>query len=247
MIDFFYEFLESFGYYHPVHSAIVHLPIGTVAAAFTFSMIGFFSNKQRMALAAYYSTVFAFVSLFFSVFFGITDWQHYFASAWLFPIKAKMILASVLFIVLLLGTLLRYREPMPRKIYIAHFALAFLSFVVIIALGYFGANLVYSLRGAPATTTQLQAGERVFRLNCAACHPQGGNIIDPSLPLQGAPELTDFDTFLNYIRYPVTRTGLTGSMPAFPPSKISNEQAKALYLYVTQSLRSQPGLQKELK
>lgn len=239
MIDFFYGFLERLGYYHPVHAAVVHLPIGTVAAAFIFSMIGFFRRKQRMALAAYYSTVFAFIWLFFSVFFGVTDWQRYFASAWLFAIKAKMILAGVLFILLLFGTLLRYREPMPKKIYTAHFILSLLSLVVVVGLGYFGANLVYSLRGAPATTTELKAGEEVFRLNCAACHPQGGNIINPSLPLQGAPELRDFDTFLRYIRNPGTRPGSTGSMPAFPDTKISREQAKKLYCYVTEGLGSQ--------
>jgi mono/diheme cytochrome c family protein len=69
-------------------------------------------------------------------------------------------------------------------------------------------------------------GEVLLKENCAACHPNGGNVINPNKPLKGAQTLNTFETFLSWIRKPIQ------PMPPFPPSKISDQQAKELYDYL---------------
>jgi mono/diheme cytochrome c family protein len=83
--------------------------------------------------------------------------------------------------------------------------------------------------GTPADT----AGAGIFRADCASCHPNGGNTIVPNLPLRGSRMLSSYDIFLDFIRHPRMPDGSQGSMPSFPPAKISNHQAKELYQYVT--------------
>jgi Cytochrome C oxidase, cbb3-type, subunit III len=76
-------------------------------------------------------------------------------------------------------------------------------------------------------------GAGIFRLNCASCHPNGGNVVTPNLPLNGSPMLTDFKTFLDFIRHPKMPDGSEGAMPAFTESKISDQQAQRLYQFIT--------------
>jgi Spy/CpxP family protein refolding chaperone/mono/diheme cytochrome c family protein len=76
-------------------------------------------------------------------------------------------------------------------------------------------------------------GATIFRNECAACHPHGGNVIMPSLPVKGSRVLTSFKDFDAFLRAPKLADGSAGSMPAFPTSKISKQQAKELYQFVT--------------
>jgi cytochrome c553 len=75
----------------------------------------------------------------------------------------------------------------------------------------------------------------VFNANCKVCHQNGGNIINPNLPLRGSLKLADFNTFLTYIRNPKMPDGSRGSMPSFSQAQISDEQARELYQYITSS------------
>lgn len=77
------------------------------------------------------------------------------------------------------------------------------------------------------------SGARIFNDNCKVCHQNGGNIINPSMPLRGSLKLVNVDTFLSFIRDPRMPNGSKGSMPAFSKTQISDEQAKELYEYIT--------------
>jgi hypothetical protein len=79
-------------------------------------------------------------------------------------------------------------------------------------------------------------GEEIFIRDCGSCHPGGGNVITPNLPLRGSRQLADFDTFLRYLRRPTMPNGSPGPMPPFPEGKISNEEARSLYQYVVQGI-----------
>jgi mono/diheme cytochrome c family protein len=70
------------------------------------------------------------------------------------------------------------------------------------------------------------SGELIFKQNCMGCHPAGGNVIKPDKPIKAAPQLKTFEAFLTWIRNPVQ------PMPAYPLTKISDEQAKKLYDYI---------------
>jgi uncharacterized membrane protein len=232
MADWVYQFLASLGYTHPIHPALVHVPIGSIVAAFVFGVIGLLFRKQNVGRAAYYALVLAFVSLLPGIFFATTDWLRYFGGVWLFWIKMKVILSSVLFILLLVAIVTGLRDTGPTRLNVL---LSFLCLLTVTGLGYFGANLVYS--GTPqAPTKELEAGRQIFTVDCRFCHPQGGNIIRPDLPLFGAPEFSDLKTFTEYIRNPTLPGGKKGAMPRFTSSKISDQQVKALYNYITQIL-----------
>jgi hypothetical protein len=75
-------------------------------------------------------------------------------------------------------------------------------------------------------------GAKIFVDNCVSCHPDGGNIIIPNLPLKGSRVLANFKTFNAFIRNPKMPDGSRGAMPSFTISKISDRQARALYHFI---------------
>ena len=75
-------------------------------------------------------------------------------------------------------------------------------------------------------------GLQVYDAFRRSCHRTGGNVIDPDLPLKDAPQFSDFKTFLKFIRAPRMPDGSHGAMPAFPPARISDQEAQALYQYL---------------
>jgi mono/diheme cytochrome c family protein len=73
---------------------------------------------------------------------------------------------------------------------------------------------------------QRSGGAGLFANNCASCHPNGGNVVVPNMPLRGAPQLSSFSSFRAIVRQG------RGPMPAFPASNISDAQLRELYRYV---------------
>jgi mono/diheme cytochrome c family protein len=105
----------------------------------------------------------------------------------------------------------------------------------VVGLGYFGGTLVFGAR-VKAAPQEFKVGMGIFDNNCSGCHPHGGNIIKPNLPLIRAPELAQFDSFVAFIRNPTLPDGSKGPMPDFPEKKISQKQAEQLYQYITEVL-----------
>jgi mono/diheme cytochrome c family protein len=66
----------------------------------------------------------------------------------------------------------------------------------------------------------------IFASNCASCHPNGGNIVNPNFPIRGASQLGSYSSFRS-----VVRQG-PGAMPSFPSSSISDAELQELYRYV---------------
>jgi hypothetical protein len=103
--------------------------------------------------------------------------------------------------------------------------------------GVIGGRMMGSETSGSSQNVQISAqeiaGAKIFNANCKVCHQNGGNIINPSMPLRGSLKLTSLDTFLSFIRDPRMPDGSKGSMPAFSDMQISDEQAKALYEYIT--------------
>lgn len=89
------------------------------------------------------------------------------------------------------------------------------------------------------TSTEQFSGANIFQAKCSSCHPNGGNTIDPNLPLKGAPQLASFSSFLNFIRNPRMPNGSIGAMPAFTPESLSDAQAEALYRFVDSAYEAQ--------
>jgi uncharacterized membrane protein len=232
-INALYHFLNSLGYSHPIHPALVHMPIGLVIGAFAFAWIALLFRKQPLARSARHCIVLALFFWFPVVLFGLMDWQHWLKGAWLFPIKMKLILAGILFLLLMIAFFFgRRRREGSRSLLIIYT----LCFFTVIGLGYFGGQLVYAGKGQ-AASEKYKVGGQIFQAQCSGCHPSGGNVINPQMPLINAPKLKDPKSFIGYIRNP------TPPMPVFSPSQISDRQAHELYGYIVNVLEKQKDLE----
>jgi uncharacterized membrane protein len=234
MFDPIYQFLNRIGYPHPIHPTEVHMPIGLVLAALVFCVIALLFKRQTLARSARHCMILAFIWTFPTILFGYMDWQHFYAGAWLFPIKMKMILAWALVVLLCVSVIAGRKLGAESKAVLAMYGLCFLT---VVALGYFGGQLVYGGRSLATSLQEYSVGQKIFKDNCSGCHPQGGNIINPNLPLRSAPQLADFTTFLAFTRKPVHSDGSMGIMPPFPASKISDQQERQLYEYIVNVLQ----------
>lgn len=232
MFDSLYDMLGEMGYVHPLHPPFTHGPMGAVIVAFCFGLGFLFCRRQTFLQSAYQVVAIGFILFFPTVFAGIADWQHFYSGGWIFPIKMKIALASLLFI-LLATTLIVGRKPNVRPPLMM--VLFLLCLINIMGLGYFGGNLIYEGR-TPAATMALAPGRDIFIGHCSGCHTNGGNIFYPNLPLRTAPQLESFQKFNAFIRNPKLPDGSPGPMPVFTPEKLSDQQARQLYEYIINGL-----------
>jgi mono/diheme cytochrome c family protein/uncharacterized membrane protein len=228
IVQSLYGLLQAVGYTHPIHPAFTHIPIGLVFGSFVFGLLSFILRHSAIGRAARYCAVVAIVSVLFTAFLGLLDWQHFFGGGWLPPIKVKIALAGLLIIALLLALVLGRRTERTSKLLLVLYVL---SLFISLGLGYFGGQLVYEGR-TPMGPARFREGETLFTGNCSGCHPYGGNIVNPGQPIRGAPQLKDYALFLNWIRNPQLPSGAHGLMPPFPSSRIADGQVKDLYEYI---------------
>jgi cytochrome c6 len=234
MLDSFYALLLRIGFTDPPHALLTHMPIGLITGALLFFLVAVIFRRKVLVPTARHVSILAFIFLFPTILFGVLDWLHYFRGALILPIKVKIILAAAVLLISGAGVFLGNRVKFKTAAQMVVYALAF---VCIVGLGYFGAKLVYagwapegSTAGAPAGQEEAFAsGSEVFSLNCQACHPGGGNIIDPALPLKGSSRLASLEAFVSFIRAP------GGSMPSFGEDQIGAGQAADLHLYVSRA------------
>jgi uncharacterized membrane protein len=222
MIDFVYQLLAKIGYTHPIHPTEVHMPIGLVVGALVFAVTAAAFRREKLVLTPRHCIILAFIWIFPTMLFGLMDWRYFYGGAWLFPIKVKLVVAPLLAVLLFAAMLLARKYGSTSKKVLP---LYFLCFCCVVVLGYFGGQLVYGGNTRPSPE-QFKAGEKIYTVNCSTCHPHGGNVIDAGKPVLHSPKLKTFDDFVAWVRHP------DAPMPPFPASKISEEEAKALYQYI---------------
>jgi mono/diheme cytochrome c family protein len=232
MFDAFYEFLAKIGYTHPPHPMVLHIPIGMMIGAFLLAVAALLFRRPGLAQSARHCVIIVLIFYFPAVLTGVMDWQQYFFGAWLDPITIKVVLASVWLFFLLAGIFLGRKGKYGSKAVLATYALCFFA---IVGIGYYGAELAFGNK-APEAPPEYREGEKIYARNCGACHPFGGNIVNAKLSVMGAPEFIDFRVFLRYLRDPKQPKGAIAIMPIVPATKISDEQAKKLFDYVTKVL-----------
>jgi mono/diheme cytochrome c family protein len=79
---------------------------------------------------------------------------------------------------------------------------------------------------AGANSKTLPAGRKLYDATCAACHPAGGNIINPKKPVKGSAMLASKTALKSYLEKP------TASMPPFPAIAGNKDKLENLYSYV---------------
>ncbi len=238
MIEFLYQALAKIGYTHPIHPPVTHATVGMVIGAFVFGITAWKLRHQGLAKTAHHCIILALLSLIPTVILGVLDWKYYYAGAWLFPIKMKIMLAGLLLILLVFALSAGYKAETVSKSAVILYAFCLLN---VTALGYFGGELVFGDKsaGQPMHVVGIEVSGEQFSKSCSACHPNGGNSIKQDLPLKTAPQLVTLDTFLAYIRSPKARDGSTTIMPPFPADKLSGEDAQKIYQYIIQVLKEQ--------
>lgn len=233
MLEFLYQTLTKIGYTHPIHPPATHATVGMVIGAFVFGIVAWKLRHQGLAKTAHHCIILALLALIPTVILGVLDWKYYYAGAWLFPIKMKIMLAGFLLILLVFALSAGYRAETVSKSAVILYAFCLLN---VTALGYFGGELVFGGKSAGQTmqVVGIEISGEQFNKSCSACHPKGGNSIKQNLPLKTAPQLVTFDTFLAYIRNPKARDGSQTVMPSFSPEKLSDQQAREIYQYIIQ-------------
>lgn len=232
MLKLFYDLLAGIGYSHPIHPTQVHLPIGLVAAALIFAIVAAVSRNKSLERTARHCIILALIWMVPAAVLGYTDWRHYYAGAWIFPIKAKFALAAILAVLLLVAIFVGRAWGAASRAALAAYVLCF---IVVGALAYYGAELVYANKPADRAA-DYAAGEKIYTAKCAACHPGGANILMPGLPVLGSPKLASRDVFSAYVRNPLLSNGKTGAMPALSVSVATDAQTGELYDYIVHVL-----------
>ena len=169
-----YEFLAGLGYHHPLHPALTHLPVGLVIGSFIFMVLAVVLKHPQYAQTAKHCAVLALLATIPTVIFGYLDWQHFYGGAFLFPIKMKFILATLLIVLLCVAAIKSMRkENGGRSRLMIHLA----ALLVVAGLGYFGGELVYGKKAATQALGQdaigseaVLAGAKLFEQNCSFCH-----------------------------------------------------------------------------
>jgi uncharacterized membrane protein len=237
MLNFIYKFFESIGYYHPIHPTEVHMPIGLVVGGLIFSIVALILHRSALAQAARYCFILAFLFMFPTVIFGIMDWQHYYYGAWLHPIKIKLVLSGILLVLLGWVVFINRRGVEHSVLTVTMYAF---SFLIVVALGYYGGELVLGGRSTSIPPSLGQASS-IFEANCAMCHSGGRAVSNPQLSLRNTPQLANFETFIDQIRNPKPSKGSSGNMPPISKETLSDEEAWQLYQYIVHVAGAPPG------
>ena len=232
MIQFIYQTLTKFGYTHPLHPILTHVPIGLVIGAFLFALTALVFRRTRLVQTARHCVILAVIVVVPTALLGIMDWQHFYGGALLFPIKMKLVLAGVLLVFLTLAVIFGLLGENFARVVMALYALCLLSAV---GLGYFGGELVYGTKAPAAAAAEGPAleGAMVFKQNCSACHltDSTANKIGPGLkgifkldefPVSGKP--VSEDSFESILQKPFDKMPPFGHLPP--------EQVEALTAYL---------------
>jgi uncharacterized membrane protein len=140
MTEFTYMWLSKFGYGHPIHSPVTHVPMGMVIGGCLFVALGFLFKKPAFYRTALHCYAFALAGIPLAMFLGYMDWQHFYHGVWRKEIVAKIILATALFVVCVYNVRRLSREPADERITVAA---ALLSLAIAGAVGFFGGEIVY--------------------------------------------------------------------------------------------------------
>ncbi len=233
-MEFLYQFLQKYGYGLPLHPPLTHMPTGLTVGAFTFLLVALILKRRAFLKPAYYCIVLALIFFFPAALMGFTDWWHFYAGVWTFPIKMKIVLSGVLLIFLSTAVIIEIKNIGGTM---SKFVIYLFCLVAVVGVGHFGGQMVFPQNSSAASSSDLRDGEKLYTANCGGCHPNGGNVINSALPVVGAPELKNLNTFIQYNRSPLRPDGSKGVMPAFSKEKISDQEMKQVYEYITKGLK----------
>ena len=139
MIESFYNLLAMFGFTHPIHPIVVHVPMGMVIGAVAFSLASYVWTNKHFEQSAYHCILLALISVIPVYIAGLLDWQPVFAGDWSKWIVIKMTLGAVLTVVLAFAVQQKLQGASKNKL----LGIYLLSLAICGGLGYSGGELLY--------------------------------------------------------------------------------------------------------
>jgi len=143
-MDFINRFITALTELHPTHPMFVHFPIALTGAAFFFILLAWWKNNATLEQAAFANMALAAVSTVVAGISGVMDnIKNYEGDA---PnASAKIILATLLFLLTTGISIVRYRNPRifttgNRVLYAASYGL---SFLIAFTLAFLGGVILY--------------------------------------------------------------------------------------------------------
>ncbi len=223
-MEWFYHILQKAGYDHPVHPPITHVPIGLVVAVFIFGFLSLILRRELLPAAAYRSiNILALLFLLPTILLGYTDWMYFYRGAWSFPIVVKIILSGIFLALLIIATWLNGKSETKSGKAVLVYGLCVIA---VTGLGFYGGEIVFMGTGKEHPLSEnLSIGEKVYAQSCAPCHPGLKGVA-------GTKPLSDFDSFLSFMRDPRKPDGSPVPMPAFPADQLPDCDVIALYRYI---------------
>lgn len=140
MIDLFYQILASIGFYHPIHPAVTHIPMGMAIGGFLFGIAYLWLKREDLLQTMFYCYLLGLVFVPPTMLAGYMDWQHRFDAEWSGLILLKIILGITLCILLATAAYMARRKDTGNALRLVIQALCLLN---AIALGYSGGELQY--------------------------------------------------------------------------------------------------------
>ena len=171
-----YEGLAAIGYTHPIHPPMTYLPIGMVIASLIFGMTARWSRYSDLAHTARHCIILGLIGAFPTIVTGFMDWQYFYGGAWVLPIRMKILLAGVLLFLLCTNVLLHFKLPAASRGILFMYSLSFLT---VVAIGYFGGVLVFATPRAIPDERETEDRvylvtyadvAKIFELRCISCH-----------------------------------------------------------------------------
>lgn len=220
----FYQILQKVGYDHPVHPPITHVPIGLVVAIFIFGFLSLVLRRDLLpAPACRRINILAFLFLLPTILFGYTDWMYFYRGAWSLPIVVKVILSGILLVLLAVAIALNRRDGTQSGRAVLVYGLCLIT---VTGLGFYGGEIVFmGTEKEHPLSESLYIGETVYAKSCAPCHPGLKGVA-------GTKPLSDFGSFLSFLRDPRKPDGSPLPMPAFPADRLPDCDVIALYRYI---------------
>ena len=132
---------------HPPHALVVHFPIALISAALFFILLAIWRRSDILEQIAFANISLGAVSTLVAAILGIRD-NIYFYGGMAPNHTAKIILASILFLITTATSLIRWRNPNlfhthnAKGFYILAF---FVSFAIVSVLGFLGGVIVYGI------------------------------------------------------------------------------------------------------
>lgn len=139
MIEALYNFLAIFGFHHPLHPLVVHIPMGMVVGSVAFSLADMKWPEKNFAQTAYHCILFALIAVIPVYIAGLLDWQQWFGGDINRWIIIKMILGVVLTVVLFITVRQKQNGAPQKKLFIFYLV----NLAICGGLGFSGGELLF--------------------------------------------------------------------------------------------------------